>query len=170
MKNSNKMLILLLLSFLCGNVFADSRSYKIEMLIFSQELPNTETFDQTESMIEWPRRLSDRSAYTAVNSSLGDSYSRLNSSDNYQPIMHVAWVQSVQSNRYGRGVKISNPAGTINGYFQLQRGHLVHMIADLEYSDGSAVYRISEKRRFKLKETHYLDHPKFGVLVRVSPY
>lgn len=168
MKNNNKLLLLILLSFFSSNIFANS--YKIEILIFSQDMPNTEVFDQTESKIEWPNRIADRSAYTAVNSSLRRSYERLSGSQNYQPIMHVAWVQSVGANRHSRAVRISNPEGTINGFFQLKRGHLIHMITDLEFSEGGTVYRINEKRRFKLKDTHYLDHPKFGVLVRVSPY
>ena len=29
-------------------------------------------------------------------------------------------------------------------------------------------YRMTEKRRLKLNEKHYFDHPKFGVLLRVS--
>lgn len=31
------------------------------------------------------------------------------------------------------------------------------------------VYRLSERRRIKTAETHYFDHPKFGVLLRVTP-
>jgi hypothetical protein len=34
---------------------------------------------------------------------------------------------------------------------------------------GSLVYRLSEQRKLKSQETHYFDHPKFGVLVRVMP-
>ncbi len=169
MKN-NKILLILLLSFFCGNVYAKSRTYKIELLIFSQEMPNTEIFDQTESRIEWPKRLADRAAYTAVNSSLTGSYAKLSRSQNYQPLLHVAWVQSVSANSHGRAVKISDPSGSIKGFFQLQRGSLIYMIADIEYQSDSVIYRINEKRRFKLKDIHYLDHPKFGVLVRVSPY
>ncbi len=135
-------------------------------------MPNTEVFDQTESEINWPRRLVSRSAYKQVSPefmNLHGSYARLARSQNYQAIMHVAWIQSVQSNSLSRAVRISNPEGTINGFFRLQRGNLVHMIADLEYSRDSVIYRLNEKRRFKLNETHYLDHPKFGVIARISP-
>ena len=31
------------------------------------------------------------------------------------------------------------------------------------------VYRLSERRRIRSAETHYFDHPKFGVLLRVTP-
>jgi len=87
--------------------------------------------------------------------------------------MHVAWIQSVAAHRLGTAVQISNAEGSINGFFRLQRGNLIQMIADIEYSPdpyvGAVIYRLNEKRRFKLNETHYLDHPKFGILVRVSP-
>ena len=48
-------------------------------------------------------------------------------------------------------------------------------MADLEYSPlnfdepEDLIYRIAEKRRVLLNEVHFLDHPYFGVLVKVSP-
>lgn len=168
MKNNNKLLFLILFNFFCSNAFANA--YKIELLIFSQDMPSTEVFDQLESMIKWPNRVADRSDYTRVNSSLRSSDSKLSGSEQYQSIMHVAWIQTVEKNRHSRAVKISNPEGTINGFFRLKRGQLIHMITDIEYSEAGVIHRISEKRRFKLKDTHYFDHPKFGMLIRVSPY
>lgn len=167
-----KLLTLLVLSLSCFTLSAAERLYKIELLIFSQNMPNTEIFEQTESQIDWPRHIVNRSAYKGVAPkfmSLHGSYTRLSRSQNYQPLMHVAWIQSVQSHSMSRAVKISSPDGSINGFFQLQRGNLVHMKADLEYSPNRVIYRLNEKRRFKLNETHYLDHPKFGVIARVSP-
>ncbi|HSH40994.1 MAG TPA: CsiV family protein [Arenicellales bacterium] len=35
---------------------------------------------------------------------------------------------------------------------------------------GARVYRISERRRIKLEEAHYFDHPHLGALVYVSRY
>jgi len=160
------------LALLGFSVSADERLYKIELLIFTQDMPNTEVFDQVESKINWPKKLVGRSAYKSVSSenmNLQESYTRLARSQNYQPLVHTAWIQSVRSNQLSEAVKISNPEGTINGFFRLQRGHLVHMIADFEYSEGSIIYRLKEKRRFKLNETHYLDHPKFAVIAHVSP-
>ena len=167
-----KLLTLLILSLSCYTLSAAERLYKIELVVFAQDMPNTEIFDQTESEINWPRRIVNRSAYKSVAPqfmTLHGSYSRLSRSQNYQPLMHVAWIQAVKSNSLSRAVKISSPDGSINGFFRLQRGNLVHMIADLEYSTDTVIYRLNEKRRFKLNETHYLDHPKFGVIARVSP-
>lgn len=167
-----KIVTLLMLSLFCINVYADQRLYKIELLIFSQNMPNTEVFDQAESEINWPSRVVNRSAYKKVESqymNLHGSSAALARAQNYRPLMHVAWVQSARSNRKSNAVQISNAEGTINGFFRIQRGSLVHMIADIEYSPQSIIYRLNQKRRFKLNETHYLDHPKFGILARISP-
>lgn len=166
----------LLLSMLASNSYAASGLYKIELLVFSQDMPNTEVFDQTNSLIAWPKHVVDRISYQQVGReqmNLLGSYSRLSRGQNYRVLMHVAWTQSVKANRLGTAVRIANPEGTINGFFRLQRGHLVHMIADIEYApdpyQGAVMYRLNEKRRFKLNETHYLDHPRFGILARISP-
>ena len=171
MKKS-KLISLLILSLCCINVYAAERLYKIELVVFSQNMPNTEVFDQTESRIAWPKRVVNRASYKKVSPeymNLDGSFAQLARVQNYQALMHVAWVQPVKENSLSTAVKISNAAGTINGFFRIQRGHLVHMIADIEYSQGPVIYRLNEKRRFKLNETHYLDHPKFGILARVSP-
>jgi hypothetical protein len=163
---------IIVLSLFCINVQAAGRLYKIELVVFSQNMPNTEVFDQTVSKIRWPKKVVNRSAYQQVSKkylTLKGSYAQLAKAKGYRPLMHVAWVQSVSANSYGRAVRIKNAGGTINGFFRLQRGSLVHMVADIEYSPRSIKYRLNEKRRFKFNETHYFDHPKFGILARVSP-
>ncbi len=171
MKNF-KLITFLLLTLMAGQVMAKARVYKIEVLLFSQDMPSSEVFEQTESQIEWPRRLKSLSAYKQVGAKfmrLQGSNASMARSQQYQPLMHVAWFQSVGSHSYSQAVQLTDAVGAVNGYFRLQRGNLLHMIVDLEYSRGGVIYRLNEKRRFKLNETHYLDHPKFGVLARVSP-
>jgi len=176
MKIQNKLFILFILSMFSITLKADERLYKIELIVFSQNMPNTEVFDETESLIAWPKTVLARSSYKRVSPEymmLNDSYAKLARGKDYHPLMHVAWIQAVESNRLSTAVQITNPEGTLDGFFRLQRGHLVHMIADIEYSPepyiDSVIYRLNEKRRFKLNETHYLDHPKFGIVARVSP-
>ena len=167
-----KLFFLLLMGFYYTHVYAAERLYKIELVIFSQHMPNTEVFDQTASRIAWPRHVVNRTAYKTVSPeymNLDGSYAVLARVQNYRALMHVAWVQPVKENSLSTAVKISSVDGTINGFFRIQRGNLVHMIADIEYSPGRVIYRLNEKRRFKLNEIHYLDHPKFGILARISP-
>jgi hypothetical protein len=48
-------------------------------------------------------------------------------------------------------------------------------LADIELSpserveEDGLIYHLKEKRRVLFKEVHYLDHPKFGLIVKVSP-
>jgi len=176
MKTIKKLLVLLVFTLVSINLYADERLYKIEVIVFSQNSADTEVFEQTETKIDWPKRVVARSSYKKVDPEymmLNDSFAKLARGKNYYPLMHVAWVQAVESNRSSTAVQITNPQGTLDGFFRLQRGNLIHMIADIEYSpdlyEGSVIYRLNEKRRFKLNETHYLDHPKFGIIARVSP-
>ena len=60
----------------------------------------------------------------------------------------------------------------LNGWVKVQRGNLLHIITDLEFSPPQpegVIYRLNEKRRVLLNEVHYLDHPMIGALVKVSP-
>lgn len=149
---------------------AEDKIFKIELLVFAHDTATNEVFDQYQSEIDWPSRVGVLDGYRQVSSSLQGIYDKLRRSPGYRPLLMLAWVQSVKSNSLGTAVQIQNPSGSINGFFRLQRGHYLHMITDLEFSpDGTQIYRLNEKRRFKLNETHYLDHPKFGVIARVSP-
>lgn len=166
-------LLLGLLVLWAAELSAQGKTFKIELIVFTQDQATSEIFDQTHSAIEWPSRLAALGSYHQVASehrNLQGIYARLQQSAAYRPLMHVAWTQSVSANSLGRAVHLQNTEGTLNGFFRLQRGHVLHMIADLEYSpNGGVIYRLNEKRRFKFNEIHYLDHPKFGVVVRVSP-
>jgi hypothetical protein len=42
------------------------------------------------------------------------------------------------------------------------------LLRDVKSGDTAPRYRLTEHRRIKLQEVHYLDHPKFGVLVRIT--
>jgi len=160
---------LFILSLIAIDISAAERSYKIELLVFAQDMPTTEVFEQTESQIYWPKYVSDLSSYNKASLQLNASYEKLLRSHKYHPLVHLAWGQTIKANSLGPAVRITNPEGTLDGFIQIQRGHLLHLKADFEYSVGTVIYHLNEKRRFKLNEIHYLDHPKFAVIARVSP-
>jgi len=115
---------------------------------------------------------------------------RITKDSTYRPILHVAWVQP----RLGTGglsapVHIQGSEGKLNGYLQMQHDQGLQMTVDLELTsagDGvskasapadapylrpvgkTVVYRLNEKRSVKLNEVYYLDHPKFGVIAKIS--
>lgn len=157
-------------------VLAETKAYQIELIVFLQTQPNTEVFDQVSSEIEWPSGLTELSAYNkAENTTLDDSYAALARDSAYRPILQVAWVQPVEEKGISSPVHIQGADGKLNGYLRIQHDQGLQMVVDLEFSSKSGdrdsknlVYRLNEKRSVKLNEVYYLDHPKFGVIVKMS--
>lgn len=147
--------------------------YQIELIVFAQHMPSTELFDQTRSRIQWPNRVMDLSAFTEVSSGsrlLNGVYSALSRTSGYRPLLHVSWIQNVGANSVGDAVRIGGANGKIDGFVRLQRRQNLKLIVDLEYQPNrQRYYRLQEKRRIKFNESHYLDHPKFGVIAKVRP-
>ena len=147
--------------------------YQIELVIFVQHMASTELFEQTQSQINWPDRVDDLSAYAEVSSGdrmLDRAYGALSRSAGYRPLMHVSWIQDIDANKIGDAVRIQGAHGSIDGFVRVQRGQYLRLIIDLEYQpDAHRYYRLHEKRRIKFNETHYFDHPKFGVIAKVRP-
>lgn len=157
-------------------LLAEGGAYQIELIVFLQAMPNTEVFEQAASQIKWPSDLTELSAYKKPDTTtLDDSYAALSKDATYQPILHVAWVQPVGEGGLNAPVHIQSADGKLNGYLQMQQGQRLQMMVDLELTsnpdDGSGkavVYRLNEKRPIKLNEVYYLDHPKFGVVAKIS--
>jgi hypothetical protein len=161
-----------------GFLAAETSSYQIELIVFSQNWPNTEAFDQTISKIEWPNSLTELSAYPKAGQMvLDESVAALSKNSAYQPILHIAWIQAIGENSPGKPVHIQSGDGKINGYVQMQRGQALQLTVDLEYTPGQMdnngepyIYRLNEKRKFQLDDVHYLDHPMFGAITKIRPH
>jgi len=153
-------------------VQAEERIFQVEMIIFQQSAPNTELFEQTEREIAVVRRYVKTEVGTKTMASI---YRRLDKSADYRPFFYKSWRLGVKSGQVSLPIHISLANENLEGWVKVQRGHLLHVITDLEYSPKGLVetedliYRINEKRRVLLNEVHYLDHPYFGVVVKVSP-
>ncbi|WP_394752408.1 CsiV family protein [Crenothrix sp.] len=73
-------------------------------------------------------------------------------------------------------VHITNNDGRINGFVQLKNTSSLELFADFEYTISSphsdskpeVLYRLNETRPIKLNEIYYLDHPKFGVVAKIT--
>jgi hypothetical protein len=74
---------------------------------------------------------------------------------------------------------LNRPSAVLDGTIRLRRARYLHVDADLVYyrppaiaqGIGSApepsLFRLTESRRMRSSELHFLDHPMFGVLVEV---
>jgi len=156
-----------------SQLLADPGQYQIELIIFSQNLPTTEVFSQSSSEIQWPTNLYEQSDYQKPDSlTLAPNYTAIASNTNYQPLLHTAWIQKIGDRDSATSVHVNSPDGRINGFISVQRNQSILLTADLEYSPGGGnsglVYRLNDNRQINLDELNYLDHPKFGVIAKVT--
>ncbi|MEE9354166.1 MAG: CsiV family protein [Methylococcaceae bacterium] len=178
-----------------GEAFSGQRRFQIEVIVFTHNQPTSEQFEITKNLTKWPDGLVNLGGKTAASlgfttpmnhlRTLTDELKGLKQSGRFVPVIYEAWEQSVYSNTKGSPVHLFvgevrglSRRHRIDGYVQLQRGHYLFMKVDMELlgqelgvDDVSfpAVYRVNERRRIKLNEVHYFDHPKFGLLTQVIP-
>ncbi len=170
MNNMIRIIFIGLLSCAFGSN-AWARNFRVEVLVFHQDSPTSEIFDQAESRLDWPAVINPK---FVENIYLQKAYYSLSANYAYKPVYYKSWIQSVGPNRVSKGVQIKKDS-LLNGFVRIQRGHYVHLLVDLEYAPDSVytetplIYSINEKRKVKLNEIHYFDHPKFGVIATIRP-
>ena len=104
--------------------------------------------------------------------SLTDTYRRLERLDVYDPLLHVAWTQTTLPEEQTRPVDLlalaEAPPG-LEGSFKLYLSRYLHLVVDLTLDASPQLrYRIAEDRIFKSGDLRYFDHPKFGVLAKIT--
>ena len=103
-------------------------------------------------------------------------------------LLHVRWRQwltgqstAIPVHLYG-GPAYGDPAElslypypwALEGTLTLWMSRYLHVEADLVYQQKDAKdhlhpYRLTETRRLRSNELHYLDHPSFGMLIQLTP-
>ncbi len=109
----------------------------------------------------------------------------------YRPILHTSWTQDALPEEDAIVMQLDmldEPPEELTGSFKLYLSRFLHLVVDLEYEiengprapvaietppGGSLMnddvrFRIDEDRIFRRGETRYFDHPKFGVVARVT--
>ncbi|MGD8312125.1 MAG: CsiV family protein [Gammaproteobacteria bacterium] len=112
----------------------------------------------------------------------------LERSPGYSVLFHRAWRQLAydrdEAVAYPVHSIIENGRNSVEGTVKLLRERYLHLDMDLFlmssngnpevlYSDAPGnvpLFELREKRRIKSTELHYFDHPRFGVIARVTPY
>lgn len=169
-----------LLSLTAFTVAAENR-YQIEVIVFEHLYldEGNELWPERDERPRWDDALqifsgADDSRFTPLSSAgyrMGGIYRALRSSQNYRPIMHVAWRQVGLPASRARPVYVSSEGGQVEGSLRLRQSRFLHIDMDLVYPLGGSAgkyARILESRRLKLNELHYFDSPVFGAIVQVS--
>jgi hypothetical protein len=154
-----------------------------EGLVFEDIMPAEELTQEVEEPLlrELELVVLDEEAYE-MQAAMG----RLERLDAYQPLMHFAWTQATwpEEETPSTGLRaFAEPPAGLDGSLTLYLGRYLHLVVSLtldaepaqelttDYLDptvGPVRYRIDENRIIKNGETRYFDHPKFGVIARVT--
>ncbi len=163
-----------------------SNVYEVEVVVFENRTPDLDGGELWKRDLGKSADAELKDAVTAgekppADSLLSPAAAALEKSGQHHVLAHLRWQQSAEAKSLSHPVKITNAESGLDGAlrFYLSRFLLVDVNLMLkEVTTGGIfggadkeglVYRLSERRRVKLSETHYFDHPRFGALVRVSP-
>ncbi len=157
--NIGRSLVLAVL-FNSAIVSAQSNDYKVEVIVF--ERLHSDALSESHHY-EAPFEMKHEANYWRLSPSLlVEEAELLNDSSQYSVQRHYAW--GVESLPYEQSANYTVIEPDSQGYIKVYADHLLFTNIDLDYKG----YRMHEKRRLKLNEKHYFDHPKFGLLMQVS--
>lgn len=176
MKKIMHLSLYLLLAVFSRDIWAETGRYQIEVLVFSQNTPTSEKFNQVESKIQWPTALTELPAYQQSEmKALKDGAALMFKDADYQSISHFSWLQSTGAGNMLLPVHLQSDDGNLDGFIQFRTAQPFEINLDIELKSSSAdrsgkryLYRINEKRSIKLNEIQYFDHPKLGVIIKIS--
>ena len=160
--------------------------YEVEVIVFLNQQPDMEG-DELWRLEQTKPENGDISEAVVLGekppaeSFLSPVVLTLEQSGRHRVLAHLRWQQNAEVKSSSKPVKITNPAEGLDGALRLYSSRYLLMDLNLNmrevartgffgtFGGDTQAYRLSEFRRVKLQETHYFDHPKFGVLVRVTP-
>ncbi len=184
MKRLARLLFLLVFPLLATQVFA--REYIVEAIIFSYQQnaatspggwdPNSERIKTRQSRLLRSFSRARLPNNPQALSNLAKVRNTLARSAEYRVLKSLSWQQS--ENNFKRSPLIKIQATGLVGAIKVYAPNLLFTEINLQYTPLLAIdnpanhlpkYYLNEKRKLKLNEIHYFDHPKVGVVLRVSP-
>jgi hypothetical protein len=154
-------------------------SYEIEVLVFENRLP--ELIGDEMLAKDAQSRVKKLDIAVTPTAALSEPYlypaisNLLEQDGHYRVLAHQHWQQTIDAKTVAKPVPVlATNAAELEGTIRFFMSRHLHLDVDLLFRDFTAgsenvVYRLSEQRKLKSQETHYFDHPRFGVLVRIMP-
>ena len=115
-------------------------------------------------------------ALTRAQYALGGIWVAMRRSAEYRPLAHFAWAMPAEWKGEAIPLRLSTLAAIalpFSGLVSLEEDRFVQLTLDVRMpadQAGKGEYRLTERRRLRLGEVHYFDHPRFGVIVRLFRY
>ncbi|MBT8142481.1 MAG: hypothetical protein HKN88_00150 [Gammaproteobacteria bacterium] len=182
MKKSNftplfKFTLLIALTFSLSSMLAsEPRFYQVE-LIFFEHLNQSPSPEGEQRIAESADYLSLRQFNLAKNEQLvmTDEASKIRGSRNFRLLKHFGWQQQGLAKNEAGAIRIGRWVPGINGTVTMYLGRYLHLDFHVQKTltastePDSITIPLKERRRLRSNETHYIDHPDFGILARITP-
>ena len=168
-----------------------------ELLLDEQEMTFSESLPAPREPEPEPLPDIDLVMLDSADYQLGETLERLRRLDVYEPVMHFGWTQATWPQEQTEPIplhRFARPPADLDGDLTLYLNRFLHLVVDLQLeapkskqfnvneqggrtledllqevdAEAPAYYRISEDRILKNGELRYYDHPKFGVLAKVT--
>ncbi len=139
---------------------AMAKDYKVEVLLFDNNNPSKVT-ESHDYVAPKPMR-SNSETWELEPSMLLGAADALEKSSDYTLQNYFSWGQNALPYRSSASYNVIERE--TQGFIKVYADSLLFVNIDLDHKG----FRLSEKRRLKLNEKHFFDHPKFGVLIQVS--
>lgn len=137
-----------------------AKDYQVEVVIF-ENLAGSRAYEPHSYRA--PEAMLSKSETWQVSASLlVDEAKAIQNSADYRLLHHYSWGQ--KSLPYSQSAAYQIAEQNIKGWFKIYATQLLFANIDIDFNG----YRVNEKRRLKLNEKHFFDHPKFGILLQVS--
>ena len=150
----------------------EPQEFDIELIVFRHLSPDdSEPPLVREETDEEPIKRRRFTPLTTDQIRLGSISQKLMGSREWSPILHYGWRQPVLGREDAPAVSIAgNRAGAYaSGSVRLTVERYLRVELDLQMDPGTGLsYTIDQSRRLRSGQTHYFDHPQFGVIVLVS--
>lgn len=159
-------------------------TYEIEAIVFENRLPDLIGDEQlARDALQTKIRGLENAIVpdkTEGNSFLHPAVTNLLEQEgHYRVLAHLRWHQTVDAKSIAKPVRVASiKPGEVEGTIRFFMSRHLHLdvnlllresVANANKETAAAVYQMTEQRKVKTQETHYFDHPRLGVLVRVMP-
>lgn len=95
---------------------------------------------------------------------------RLRNSANFRPIHHEGWRVHLdnRANALPYAVRALDNPYEVSGDITVAAERKLHVRLELRMEGDGNTYVLEQARTLRRKDIHYFDHPKFGVLMRIT--
>jgi peptidoglycan-binding protein CsiV len=175
-----------------SEIFPPDLPPDVEIMVdipLEEGLENADAFESVPEIVAEPEAIEDpeeeaTDKYELVmlaeeDFSLVETYEHLERLDAYEPLMHFGWTQPTYPDEEIEARPLSSfatPPDGLEGELRMYLSRYLHLAINLQLDESFADepvsypvrYRIDEDRIFRNGELRYFDHPKFGVLAKIT--